>query len=250
MELLHDWDSVCSFKVRMALAEKGLAWTSHRVDLFAFEHLRPEFLALNPAGVLPVLRHGDVVLPESSTINAYLDEVFPPPSLTPAEPVERARMRNWVKLQDEVLYHAQRPASFQLLIKRRLGAMTPDAMAALVAGHPNPERARHFVTWATGPVDPAVVEEARQKIDGVLARLDGGLVDGREWLAGGMFSLAECAFAPFVDRLRRLGFDDLWAGRPRLAAWMARVATRPSYGAARAPAAELMRRAGVPATES
>lgn len=226
----------------MALAEKGLAWTSHRVDLFAFENLRPEFLALNPAGVVPVLRHGDVVLPESSPINEYLEEAFPSPALTPRDPAERARMRIWVKLQDEVLYHAQRPASFQLLIKKRLGAMSPEAMAALVAGHPNPERARHFITWATGPVDMAVVEDARQKIDAVLARLDAGLADGREWLSGGMFSLAECALAPFVDRLRRLGFDDLWAGRPRLATWMERVAARPSYAAARAPAAELMHR--------
>jgi len=242
MELLHDWDSVCSFKVRMALAEKGLAWTSHRVDLFAFEHLRPEFIALNPAGVVPVLRHGDVVLPESSTINEYLEDLHPAPALMPGNAAERGRMRNWVKLQDEVLYHAQRPASFQLLIKKRLGEMTPEAMAALVSGHPNPERAGHFIAWATGPVDGAVVVEARGRIDAVLARLDTGLADGREWLAGGMFSLAECAFAPFIDRLRRLQFDDLWAARPRLSAWMDRVAARPSYATARAPAEELMHR--------
>ena len=240
IELLHDWDSVCSFKVRVALAEKGLPWQSRHVDLFGFANLRPEFLALNPAGVVPVLRHGNLVLPESSVINEYLDERFPTPRLTPEDPAERARMRNWVKLQDEVLYHAQRPATFQLMIKKRLASLGAEGIAKLVADHPQPERARHFVTWATGPVDEAVVADARQRIDAVLARLDAGLADGRDWLAGGAFSLAECAYAPFVDRLRRLRFHELWAGRPLLAAWMDRIAARPSYMAARAPAEHLM----------
>jgi glutathione S-transferase len=240
LELLHDWDSVCSFKVRMALAEKRLAWTSHRVDLFRFENLHAGFLALNPAGVVPVLRHGALVLPESSVVNEYLDERFPAIRLAPADPGERALMRLWIKLQDEVLYHAQRPATFQLMIKKRLSGLGAEGIARLVAGHPQPERARHFVTWATGPVDDDVVRDARQRIDAVLARLDAGLADGREWLAGGMFSLAECAFAPFVERLCRLRFHALWAGRPLLAAWMERIAARPSFAAARAPAEHRM----------
>ncbi|NCY26673.1 MAG: hypothetical protein EBX37_18140, partial [Alphaproteobacteria bacterium] len=164
MELWHDWDSVCSFKVRMVLAEKGLAWESRHVDLFAFANLSAGFLALNPAGVVPVLRHAGLVLPESSVINEYLDEVFPSPSLVPQAAGERAAMRVWVKLQDEVLYHAQRPATFQLMIKKRLAALSGDEIARLVAAHPQPERARHFMTWATGEVDMAVVEDARGRV--------------------------------------------------------------------------------------
>lgn len=240
MELWHDWDSVCSFKVRMVLAEKGLAWESRHVDLFAFANLSAGFLALNPAGVVPVLGHAGLVLPESSVINEYLDEVFPNPPLVPQAPGDRAAMRIWVKLQDEVLYHAQRPATFQLMIKKRLAALGADEIARLVAAHPQPDRARHFIGWATGPVDMAVVEDARGRVDAVLARIDAGLQDGRPWLAGDMFSLAECAMAPFIDRLRRLRFDALWAGRPMLESWMARVAARPSYMQARAPAGELM----------
>ena len=240
MELWHDWDSVCSFKVRMVLAEKGLAWESRHVDLFAFANLSAGFLALNPAGVVPVLGHAGQVLPESSVINEYLDEVFPNPSLVPQAAGERAAMRVWVKLQDEVLYHAQRPATFQLMIKKRLSALGADEITRLVAAHPQPDRARHFMAWATGPVDMAVVEDARGRVDAVLARIDAGLQDGREWLAGDMFSLAECAMAPFIDRLRRLRFEALWAERPKLASWMERVAARPSYMQARAPASELM----------
>ena len=240
MELWHDWDSVCSFKVRMVLAEKGLAWQSRHVDLFAFANLSAGFLALNPAGVVPVLRHAGLVLPESSVINEYLDEVVPSPPLVPQAAAERAAMRVWVKLQDEVLYHAQRPATFQLMIKKRLAGLGGDEIARLVAAHPQPDRARHFIGWATGPVDMAVVEDARGRVDAVLARIDAGLQDGREWLAGEMFSLAECAMAPFIDRLRRLRFEALWAERPKLASWMERVAARPSYMLARAPAAELM----------
>ena len=83
LELWHTANSTCSQKVRIALAEKGLAWTSHHLNLRAFEQLSPAFLALNPAGMVPVLRHDGRVLRESLAINEYLDEVFPAPALRP-----------------------------------------------------------------------------------------------------------------------------------------------------------------------
>lgn len=234
LTLLHDWDSVCSYKVRACLAEKGLAWESRRIDLLAFENLKPDYLAINPNGVVPSLLHNGRALIESSIINEYLDEAFAGPKLVPADPGERAQMRIWVAYQNDVLYHAQRPASFQLVIKRALSKLTKDEVAAMVAKHPQPVRGQHFVSWATGPVDPAVVDDAKKRLADVLARLEGRL-KGRAWLAGDMFSLAECAYAPFVERLERLRFHDLWRDKPAVTAWMERIKARPSYRAAMAP---------------
>ena len=57
IELYHFWSSVCSVKVRMCLEEKGVQWQSRYVDLFRFDQLRPEYLAINPDGVVPTLVH-------------------------------------------------------------------------------------------------------------------------------------------------------------------------------------------------
>jgi glutathione S-transferase len=57
IELWHEWNSVQSFKVRVVLAEKDLQWTARRVDLLKFEQLQPDYLHLNPNGVVPTLLH-------------------------------------------------------------------------------------------------------------------------------------------------------------------------------------------------
>ena len=69
-ELYHTHHSTFSQKVRISLAEKGLPnkdkdWVAHEVDLGKFEHLTPEYLQLNPNGVVPTLIHDGSVLIES-----------------------------------------------------------------------------------------------------------------------------------------------------------------------------------------
>ena len=91
LELWHEWNSVHSFKVRVVLAEKRLDWVERRLELLKFEHLRPEYLRLNPNGVVPTLVHDGRVVLESSVICQYLDEAFPARALMPADPAGRAR---------------------------------------------------------------------------------------------------------------------------------------------------------------
>jgi glutathione S-transferase len=232
--LYHDWDSVCSFKVRMCLAEKEIAWHSSRVDLIKFENLAPVYLELNPNGVVPTLVDDGLAIIESSVINEYLEDRFPARRLAPLGAAERAMMRIWVKYQDDVLYPAQRPATFQLMVRRKLTSLPQEEIAALVAHHPQPERARHFLSWASGEPDPAVVEEARRKLAQILARLERRL-GASPWLAGVDYSLAEVAFAPFIDRLERLDLAELWSGMPAVADWMARVKARPAFALAKSP---------------
>ena len=61
LELFHNDMSTCSQKVRMALAEKGLEWTSHHLNLRAADQQKPDYLALNPNGVVPTITDGDDV---------------------------------------------------------------------------------------------------------------------------------------------------------------------------------------------
>ena len=87
--------SPCARRVRAVLLEKGLAWITRLVDLTRMEQKRPEYLALNPNGVVPTLVHGDRVLYESNVITEYLDDVFPDPPLYPRDPWARAQAKMW-----------------------------------------------------------------------------------------------------------------------------------------------------------
>ena len=93
VQLYHFWSSVCSVRCRMALDEKGVKWESKYIDLFKFDQLTPEYLAINPDGVVPTLVCDGQPVRESVIINEYIDDAFPGPSLIPADPLRAARMR-------------------------------------------------------------------------------------------------------------------------------------------------------------
>ena len=78
LELYHNNISVCAQKVRLVLAEKNVPWENRHIDLKRGDHLKPEFLKVNPRGLVPVLVHdGEVVI----EIDAHLrlsGRRFPP----------------------------------------------------------------------------------------------------------------------------------------------------------------------------
>jgi hypothetical protein len=101
VELYHFWSSVCSVRCRMALEEKGVPWTSRYIDLFKFDQMKPEYLALNPDGVVPTLVHDGEPIRESTIINEYIDAAFAGPKLVPADALKAARMREFVHRCEE-----------------------------------------------------------------------------------------------------------------------------------------------------
>jgi glutathione S-transferase len=96
---------LCPFahRVRLALAEKGVAAEQIEIDL---KNKPAGFARISPHGKVPLLLHGAVKLWESAVINEYLDEVFPDPPLMPASRTDRALARIWIKFADERLYAA------------------------------------------------------------------------------------------------------------------------------------------------
>jgi glutathione S-transferase len=90
------WTSPYVFSVFVLLREKGIPFTVKLVSLEKQEHQRPEYRDPSVTGRVPALRHGDFWLAESSAIDEYLEEAFPPPRwprLYPADPKARARVR-------------------------------------------------------------------------------------------------------------------------------------------------------------
>ena len=83
--LYHNDMSVCAQKVRLALAEKGLAYEARHFNLRAGDQKDPAYLKLNPKGVVPTLVDDATVVTESIVINEYLDDAFTTPPLKPAQ---------------------------------------------------------------------------------------------------------------------------------------------------------------------
>ncbi|MEI6486417.1 MAG: maleylacetoacetate isomerase [Sphingomonadales bacterium] len=94
MILLGYWRSTAAWRVRLALAYKGLAYEQQPVNLVAGAQRSPEHLALNPQGLVPVLIDGDAVLTQSLAIIEYLEDRQPQPPLLPATPAARALVRS------------------------------------------------------------------------------------------------------------------------------------------------------------
>ncbi len=229
IELFHFWDSFCSFKVRICLEEKGLAWRGIHVDLMAFENLKPAYLSVNPKGVVPTLRHDGALIPESSIINEFLEDAYPEPRLRPQDPLERARMRYWVKVEEDELFTAIRPASLNLMMKQVLGRYGEAELDRLLARHPRPHLIPTLKKMFLDPPDAKAVAQSRRALAATLAKMNESLASKGPWLAGSAYSLADIAAAPVIDRIERLGMSDLWHGLPAVKDWVARVTARAAY---------------------
>jgi glutathione S-transferase len=175
----------------------GAGFETREVDL---ENKSAEFLAASPTGKVPVVVVDGDSLHESNVVNEYLDEVLDGPHLLPDDAKERAGARIWMLSADSNFY----PAVFVASVGRERGF---------------PEER---------------VSEAREKLKATLARLEERLGDGREYLAGGRFSLADVAHAGNFVRLRQLEEEgDLeMSDYPNVAAWVGRIEGRNSFRAA------------------
>ena len=114
LELYHHGSSVCAAKVRWGMVEKELDFDAHYVDILKGEQFTPEYLALNPKGVVPTIVHDGNVVIESTVILEYLDLVFPEKKLTPEDPMDYVKTRFWTKALDEYHAHLLRNADVRI----------------------------------------------------------------------------------------------------------------------------------------
>jgi glutathione S-transferase len=200
LHLYHYGLSNCSQKVRMVLAEKGLGWTNHYVDLAKREHLTDTYLRVHPNGVVPALVHDGTIVIESSDIMEYLDEVFPDPPLRPDHEHDLIQMRLWVARQDSI----QRPL-------------------ATLSG----EFVFRATTQANGqrPSKSTIAGAVRVVAD-ALAEVNRHLAD-RPWLIGNALTLADIAWAVDVHRFAMMHFPMFEL--PALRSWYRRVRRLTSF---------------------
>jgi glutathione S-transferase len=165
---------------------------------------RPEFLALNPNQVIPVIRdHGvirdqDVVVWESHAVMRYLAAKYGPESIYPTEPQVRSHVERWLD------WH--------------LGTLSPAITPVFISLYRTPEVERNADVLAR---QVSVLTKTLVSLDGQMS--------GRPYFAGEELTIADIAFGNSIWRW--LAFPIARPELPNLQAWQARIASRPAYQA-------------------
>jgi glutathione S-transferase len=190
---LYGFPPTRTLRAEWMLRELGVDFEYVTVNLRAGEHRQPEFLAVNPAGKLPVLVDGDVVLTESVAIVFYLAEKYAERGFLPARLDERAQAHRWA------------------------------LFTATELEQPLWRIARHTNLYPAEKRLPADVAIARREFQEMAAVMDAHMRD-RQFLVGEQVSAADIIAAYTLDWANEV---HLLEQAPRLRAYMERMYTRP-----------------------
>lgn len=232
LKLFAARNSICTQKVSITLYEKNLEWETKNVDLFKNEQYDPEYLKLNPKGVVPTLVHDGKAVIESTLICEYLDDSYPAPPLLPKDPYQRSQVRLWSKAIDEGVFEATREISFSAMFRERMNNMTAEEREIRFKNVGDPEKRSRFMSTYEHGVDSPYVYYGIAAFDKLFKAMETALAEG-DWIVGGKFTLGDINLIPFVARLDYLNLLDVWIHqRPRVSEWWQRAKARLSFESA------------------
>jgi glutathione S-transferase len=190
-----------SYRVRIFMAEKGIDMPKVEIDLMAGEHKRPEFLKLNSLGQIPVLQLDDgKILTESVAICRYLEELHPTPALFGRTAFEKGLVEMWNRRVEIELF----------------------GTVGNVALHSDPLFAERLTQF------PEFAKTERERAPTKWAWLDREMADGRPFIAGDFYSVADIT-AGVVAWLGDFFGIEMPRDIPHVKAWLERVHARPGW---------------------
>lgn len=238
MEYYYFPNSHWSRVISMVLHEKELRPHRHFVDIRKNASFEPEYIKLNPRGVVPTLVDDGRIVCNSPRIAEYLDEAYPAPPLLQRHPAAQA-VRDWSKRLGDLPVML---LSYSVWVLGERGEHSADILADKVTRaeryretYPELRReyqrkAEYFRAFKAAVYDDDHVAERAAECQRVLDEV-AGVVKDQPWLAGDALSFADCIAASTLYRLRDLGKLDAWAKDPRhpLFEYMRRLEARPSF---------------------
>ena len=216
---LHLWHapmSSCSQRVRIVMAETGQAFESHLINLEKDEHATEAYQKIHPKGLVPALVDDGALIIESIDIIRHL--AARKNALAQTALPELLEMADAAQLDLKLL-------TFEFLF-RAAPPPQPEVAEAFQARHRNEWLKQFRRDFATG-FAPERIDAAVRRTDEGFRKLDDLLADGREYLAGEEFSLADIAWMPNLHRFDLMGWPH--TRTPHLKAWFDRVSRRRSY---------------------
>jgi glutathione S-transferase len=221
--------STCSQRVRFVLNAKTIPFAEIKLDLLAGDQLKPDYLKLNPNGVVPTLDHDGEIVVDSSVIIEYLDEIAPQPQdFTPHDPVLRAKMRSLMHFMDEMPAPAVRVPTFNLAFLPRFAAMSEEEFLAFA--NSKPLRREFMLAMGRKGFPQKDMDEALARLRRTYERMDAEIEkSGGPWLLGSEISLADVMAMPAIVRMADLGQDRAWQDLPRVTRWYEAIRAHPAF---------------------
>jgi glutathione S-transferase len=230
--VLYDFKgSICSQMARLALAEKGVAYRRHSVDIMETnEQFEPWYIALNPKAVVPTLKIGDEVVTDTKRIVRRVDRMEGPD--LSGDDTSQGWLDDIMAPHYGVLLYRNRVDDAgqapQITARGRfladLSEARPDLREMLEARLAGNAR---FQALLRNPDEIAAHVEATRALVGRMT----AAVSGAEFIAGPRYSVADCFATAALARFTIHGFAEWWAGTP-LEAYYARMKARESFTAA------------------
>ncbi len=217
-----------SLKPMLCLHEKGLEHEQILLNPSKFEHHSDWFKQINPRGQVPALEDRGRIITESTVICEYLEDEFPTElRLRPDNSYDTAMMRIWTKWVDEYFCWCVSTIGWHRYIGKMVAHLSDDEFEEKVKAIPVPEQQ---VKWrnARAGFPQEVLDEEMRKIAVSVRKLDDHLRD-HEWLAGGIYSLADiCNFA--IANGMQHGYPELVNQQetPGLLRWIQQINERPA----------------------
>ena len=221
--------STCSQRARFVLHAKGLPFTDEKLDLFAGDQLKPDYLKINPNGVVPTLVHDGETIIDSSVITEYLDELFPEPEpFRPRNPVRLARMRSMMRFIDEVPTPAIRVPSYNLAFLPHFQSMTEEEFQALADS--KPLRRDFLLSMGRSGFPQAEMDAALARLTRAVVRMDEAIAaSGGPYMLGRDITLADIAIMPVIVRMDDINLGHVWDERPAIGRWLEGIRAHPAY---------------------
>ena len=221
--------STCSQRVRFVLNAKQLAFDEVKLDLLAGDQLKPDYLKLNPNGVVPTLDHDGAIVIDSSVIIEYLDEIAPEPEcFTPREPAARAAMRAHMRFIDEMPAAAVRVPTFNLAFLPRFQAMSEKEFLAFAES--KPLRKEFMLAMGRQGFPEREMNAALDRLRRTYDRMEAAIAaSGGPFLMGTRLTLADIAVMPAIVRMDDLGLGTMWAARPSISRWYDEIRAHPAF---------------------
>jgi len=219
--------STCSQRVRFVFNGKKLSFDEVRLNLLEGDQLKPDYLKLNPNGVVPTLDHDGAIIIDSNVIAEYLDEVAPENSFTPEDAVTRARMRALMHFIDEMPAAAVRVPTFNLAFLPSFQKMSREAFMEMAES--KPMRREFMLTMGQTGFPKHEMDAALARLRRTYVRMDAEIErSGGPWLLGKQITLADVAVMPSLVRIHDLGIPD-WQDLPRVATWFENIRAHPAF---------------------
>ncbi|CAM6026218.1 unnamed protein product [Sphagnum balticum] len=229
MQLYHHPLSMNSQKVRIALEEKNLSYTVHRVNPLKARNFKPEFFRQNPGGALPVLKNGSLVICESLPILEYIDTINDPFRLHQCETVREwvRRINEWDAKLLTLSNVPERVWHFFSRFKRHVLIANMTKNPDLATLYHTKLRSMHAIEENLKSIEELAANKQQLKclLDDAEEQLS-----TTQFIAGFTFSVADAAFMAVLGRIELLKVSaEYLQPRPQVSLYWKRMKERPSY---------------------